>query len=112
MDAQRIFGDFIFNSMLTDLLKRKRIQEKKQFCGPDLNRAVLARRILALTARCTQEGEVKPPDRRGLPVSVLEGRSGTERPGPLDQVPIDSLWPSSSSGRRERLETLAGFGSR
>jgi hypothetical protein len=39
MDAQRIFGDFISNSMLTDLLKRKRIQEKKQFCGPDPNGA-------------------------------------------------------------------------
>jgi hypothetical protein len=40
------------------------------------------------------------------------GRSGTERPGLLDQVPIDGLWPSSSSGCGERLETLAGSRSR
>jgi hypothetical protein len=29
METQRIFGDFIPSSMLTDLLKGKRIQEKK-----------------------------------------------------------------------------------
>jgi hypothetical protein len=107
MDAQRIFGDFISNSMLTDLLKRKRIREKN-VSGLDLSGAGPAHWIPALTARCTWEGEVKLPDRRGPLVSGLEGQSGTERPGPLDQVRIDGPWPSSSSGRGERLETLAG----